>query len=445
MKSFHPLLKPLCFICIFLFSCSQANGQFLKKLGKRAEKAAERAVERRVDKEATEKTDQALDSILEPGSKGGNKTQVPKGVETPSPTEKPDNGAISGDGERQPTSTGPKTLKVYSKFDFVPGDKILFSDDFSNDFVGDFPSKWNTNGSGEIVSFDDDSGNWFELKGGRKTYQIANINELPENYTIEFDVETMGIDKKTSSAAKLVVIIDENDKFGYGKNTVYAYLPLCQYIERDIRIWNNVNGSNIIDNYVGADIREDIISRPHISIAVNKERYRLYINETKHIDIPKLIAPNAPLNSLKFQLVGINEGKDRVFINNVKIAEGGIDLRRTLMKDGKVSTNGILFDSGSANIQPQSMGIIRQIYQVLQKDNKLNLNIVGHTDADGNQDANLKLSKNRAEAVKNALVSIYSIEESRLSTEGKGASEPMGDNSTIEGKAQNRRVEFIKQ
>jgi len=443
MKSFNPLLKPLVFFGILLFSCSQANGQFLKKLGKRAEKAAERAIERRVDKEATEKTDQALDSILEPGSKTNKKTPTPSGGGTvPSPKNKP----ISSDEQNSTTtSPGPKTLKVYSKFDFVPGDKILFSDDFSNDFVGDFPSKWNTNGSGEIVSFDDNSGNWFELKGGRKTYQIANINELPENYTIEFDIETMGVDKKTSSAAHLVVIIDENDNFGYGKNTVYAYLPLCQYIERDIRIWNNINGANIIDNYVGADIREDIISRPHISIAVNKERYRLYINETKHIDIPKLIAPNAPLNSLKFQLVGNNEGKDRVFINNVKIAAGGIDLRRTLMKDGKVSTNGILFDSGSANIQPQSMGIIRQIYQVLQKDKSLNLKIVGHTDADGNQDTNLKLSKNRAESVKNALVSIYSIAAGRLSTEGKGASEPIGDNSSIDGKAQNRRVEFIKQ
>jgi outer membrane protein OmpA-like peptidoglycan-associated protein len=91
------------------------------------------------------------------------------------------------------------------------------------------------------------------------------------------------------------------------------------------------------------------------------------------------------------------------------------------------------------------MGIIRQIYQVLQKDKSLNLKIVGHTDADGNQDTNLKLSKNRAESVKNALVSIYSIAEGRLSTEGKGASEPVGDNSSIDGKAQNRRVEFIKQ
>ena len=48
-----------------------------------------------------------------------------------------------------------KDLKIYSKFDFVPGDKLLFFDDYSNDFIGDFPSKWNTNGSGEVVTVGD--------------------------------------------------------------------------------------------------------------------------------------------------------------------------------------------------------------------------------------------------------------------------------------------------
>ena len=334
---------------------------------------------------------------------------------------------------------------MYSKFDFVPGDKVLFSDDFSNEFVGDYPSKWNTNGSGQIVSFDDGSGNWFEMVGGRNTYHIANINDLPENYTIEFDVETKGIDKKTSSNAFLVIIVDEKDDFGYGKNSAYAYLPLCQYVERDIRMWNSVEGIHVIDNYIGADIRNQMLNRPHISVAVNKERYRLYVNETKHVDIPKFVSGNSALNSLKFQLIGVDDGKDRVFINNVKIAEGGVDLRKTLLRDGKVSTNGILFDSGSATIQPSSMGVIRQIYQVLEQDGDLRLKIVGHTDADGEDATNLTLSKKRAEAVKNALITVYNIATDRLSTEGKGETEPIGDNATADGKSQNRRVEFIKQ
>jgi outer membrane protein OmpA-like peptidoglycan-associated protein len=142
---------------------------------------------------------------------------------------------------------------------------------------------------------------------------------------------------------------------------------------------------------------------------------------------------------------GFKDGEERLFISNLKVAEGGLDLRRTLIADGKVTTNGILFDVGSANIQPQSMGIIRQISQVLLQEQDMNLKIVGHTDADGGDETNMKLSKERAEAVKKALVSVYGISEGRLSSEGKGESEPIADNTTLNGKAQNRRVEFIKQ
>jgi len=128
----------------------------------------------------------------------------------------------------------------------------------------------------------------------------------------------------------------------------------------------------------------------------------------------------------------------------MKIAEGGLDLRRTLMTDGRVSTNGILFDSGSANIKPQSLGIVTQISQVLMQDENIKLNIVGHTDSEGNDEANLKLSKARAEAVKDALINIYNVSANRLQTDGKGESVPVADNASPDGKAQNRRVEFIK-
>jgi outer membrane protein OmpA-like peptidoglycan-associated protein len=74
----------------------------------------------------------------------------------------------------------------------------------------------------------------------------------------------------------------------------------------------------------------------------------------------------------------------------------------------------------------------------------MKLKIVGHTDADGDNTSNLELSRKRAEAVKNALASVYGIDASRLATEGKGETEPVSDNGTSDGKAQNRRVEFIK-
>jgi len=187
-----------------------------------------------------------------------------------------------------------------------------------------------------------------------------------------------------------------------------------------------------------------MINQPHISIAVNGQRFRLWVNENKYVDIPRFIPESGKLTTLKFNLNGLKDGKEDVFITNLKVAEGGIDLRRKLISEGSVSTNGILFDSGSARIQPQSMGIIRQISQALQQEQSMKLKIVGHTDADGDNASNLELSRQRAEAVKNALVSVYQIDAGRLVTDGKGESEPVSDNGTSDGKAQNRRVEFIK-
>jgi len=158
-----------------------------------------------------------------------------------------------------------------------------------------------------------------------------------------------------------------------------------------------------------------------------------------------LVPNGAILSTLKFHVNNFKDGKEQVFISNLKIAEGGVDLRRKLIAEGKISTNGILFDTGSANIKPESMGIIRQIYQVLQQDGTINLKIVGHTDSDGSDENNMALSKKRAASVKNALVSVYGVDTNRLTVDGKGESEPVADNNSPDGKAQNRRVEFIKQ
>lgn len=430
-------------LAIALMVGSTINAQFFKKLAKKAEKAAERTVERRVEKETSEKTDQALDSILEPGSGGKQAPDVgTQGGNAPSNTGNSPGGNTTAGGA---SSTGEKSIAIYSKFDYVPGDKLLFFDDYANDFIGDFPSKWNTNGSGEVVTVNDSPQRWMELLPGYNTYYIPNAPNLPEEYTIEFDVLAYGMDNKTSSTAGIGVFLSDDPNFDEGQNHVSAWIPVGQYGAFDIRIKNLIKGQGrTINNGIRADIRKVVLNQPHISIAVNKSRFRLWVNEEKYVDIPQLV-PENKLSTLKFNVNNIKDGKEKIFITNLKVAEGGVDLRRTLLSEGKVSTNGILFDVGSANIQPQSMGIIHQISQVLQQESSMKLKIVGHTDADGSEENNMKLSKNRAEAVKNALVSVYGIAGDRLISEGKGESEPVGDNNTPDGKAQNRRVEFIKQ
>ena len=438
-------MKNIILICIIALigGVGTANGQLLKKLGKTAERAAERTVNRRVANETSKKTDQALDSILEPGKKGRQDREI-YGDPSDNTTGSSGNVGGSGDPQGNASSGDPKSIQVYSKFDFVPGDKQLFFDDFGNDFIGDFPSKWNTNAGGEVVTLGNSPQKWLEVKSGFNVYYIPDVPQLPEEYTIEFDIAAVGLDRQTSSTAQLRVSLSDNDKFQPGNNFAFAEIPFCQYAAIGVTVENRINGKREIRTTVKADLRDEILEYPHVSVAVNKQRFRLWVNEVKYIDVPRLVANGAVLHTVKFLANGFKDGKERVFISNLKVAEGGVDLRRKLIADGKISTNGILFDSGSANIQPQSMGIIRQISQVLQQEQGMNLKIVGHTDSDGNDASNMDLSKRRADAVRQALVNIYNVDAGRLQTDGKGESQPVGDNGTVEGKAQNRRVEFIK-
>ena len=443
MKTSIKLFTSSLFILAFCFS---GNAQFFKKLAKKAEKAAERTVERRVEQESAKKTDQALDSVL---GTGNERQKAPNAPAPQGPAGNPEssgNENTGSSGSGNAPSSGPKSLNVYSKFDFVPGDKLLFVDDFSNDFIGDFPSKWNTNGGGEMVTIDGSSNKWFAINPGSFVVPITDFS-LPEEYTIELDVRFLNLTNQTSSVVEAQFISAENANLSNRDAFAMTDLNPVQYIAVGPEIRNKFPGDpDPIRNQMKSDFRNVYKEEMHISIAVNKNRYRFWINETKIFDVPQLIKDPSKINNFKIFMRGLNLDKgERMLISNLKIAEGGVDLRRKLMAEGKISTNGILFDSGSANIKPESMGIIRQIYQVLQQDASINLKIVGHTDADGSEDSNLTLSQKRAAAVKEALVSVYGVDSSRLSSEGKGESEPVGDNSTLDGKAQNRRVEFIKQ
>ena len=331
-----------------------------------------------------------------------------------------------------------KELEVYSKFDFVPGNKILLADDFSLDNLGDFPSKWNTNGTGELVVIDDEK--WFKL-AGNSIYVPDLPSDLPEDYTVEFDM-LVEADKKTSSQAYLEVWLEDNSMFDTPKAMAKTEIPLCLYIDPGFIVENRIGGKRVIRNKVEKDIRNVLLQKNHVSIAVNGQRFRLWINENKAVDVPRLVPEN--IVSFKLHPRQIRDGIDKVYISNVKIAQGGLDLRGQLLENGRFSTTGILFNSGSDQIKPEAYGILKQVAESLQQDTSLNLKIIGHTDADGNDAQNLKLSEQRAISVKNALQHQFNIDKSRLKTEGKGETEPVDNNTTTEGKANNRRVEFIK-
>jgi len=439
MKTLAQKLRFFIPVLLFLFATPDANAQLLKKLGKAAERAAERTVERRVEKETREKTDAALDSILEPGKKGKQSQG-----QNPVPMDGGNNPNASGGNGNSAQSSGPKSLKVYTNYDFVPGDRLILYDDFSVDNIGDFPAKWNTNGSGEVVTLDDSPDKWLKLSN--RTIYVPDLPEtLPEEYTIEFDMITTGLDKKTSSTARLKLSLDDNNSLRKGRNYAEMGIPMAQYIDAGVYVYNYFNGENSVQNYIKKDVRNDILQLAHVAVAVNGKRYRMWMNERKLVDLPRFIVPGL-IKYLKFELNNMpsETTESFVFITNVKLAEGGEDLRSKLLKDGKFSTTGILFDSGSEVIKPESYGTLKKIADALQAESNMNIKIVGHTDADGSDASNLELSKKRAASVMNTLVDEFGIASSRLETDGMGESEPVGDNGTTEGKAQNRRVEFIK-
>lgn len=117
------------------------------------------------------------------------------------------------------------------------------------------------------------------------------------------------------------------------------------------------------------------------------------------------------------------------------------DLKTT----GHVAVGGIYFDTASAVLKAESTSAIREIAKLLKADPSLKVYVVGHTDAVGNPDSNLKLSRDRAESVIQALVTQHGIASARLRSFGNGPFSPVASNANDEGRALNRRVELVLQ
>jgi OmpA-OmpF porin, OOP family len=119
----------------------------------------------------------------------------------------------------------------------------------------------------------------------------------------------------------------------------------------------------------------------------------------------------------------------------------GSDINST----GHVAVYGIFFDSGKTEIKPESDAAIEQISKLLLNNPALKVCVVGHTDNVGTIEANMKLSKDRADAVVNSLVTKYAIPAARLKAFGVASLSPVASNDSEEGRAKNRRVELVKQ
>ncbi|MBL0356628.1 MAG: OmpA family protein [Chitinophagaceae bacterium] len=131
-------------------------------------------------------------------------------------------------------------------------------------------------------------------------------------------------------------------------------------------------------------------------------------------------------------------------IANFRVAAGLPDMRNKLLTEGKLVSYGIYFDVNQATVKPASFATLKEIAQVLKDNPTVKIRIVGHTDSDGDDAANLDLSKHRAAAVRQELLNNFGIEPARIETDGKGELQPIAANDTAANKAKNRRVEFVK-
>ena len=430
------MLKRLALVAIgvALAAPCTADAQSLgERLKRRAEEAAKRAAEQRVADKAADATNAAMDKAentvkcaasdkkcAEDAKKAG------KAVETTT-TEAGEVSAAGGGASASLAASGGASSAAkpgegaWVNYDFVPGNRPIFVDDFSKDNVGDFPRRLELiDGNVEVA----------ELKAGgrllrvtsypaRFTIQLPEV--LPERFTIEFDATP-----------------------GYGSNwTIFRFAEKAAHDVR-FRYYGNKGNAGVFggNHQAGTQtpfkLGEDELY--HGRIMADGKYVKVYMNDARVANIP-----NADLGRSKTITIEIPGHADHpAFIGNFSIMAGGKKLYDALAESGRVATQGIYFDTGSDRVRPESSPTLKEIAAMLKEHDDLKLTIEGHTDNVGAAPSNLALSQKRAEAVKATLVSTYGVSADRLTAKGMGQTKPVGNNASPEGRQQNRRVELVK-
>ena len=413
------LLVPSALLFTLVGIHAPAHAQF-GDFGKKLKQKVEQKVEQRIDR----KTDKAVDDTLDKVECAATDTEcVEKAKAEGKEVKTIDPASTSGSASASTTSgkAQPAALKpgqgAWANYDFKPGDRILLADDFSKDEVGDFPRRFEFR-SGQIEIVEWNSGRWLRAAQGK--FFIPLPETLPERFTLEFDL--------TGNGNAMILTFD-----GKEYNSA-ANMEFGEYFGR-LR-----SGEIDAQGEFGTGVKtEDRIV--HIAISVDGQHVKAYANEKRVFN-----APNANLgrsNKIFVNMNGWTADQPRM-IANVRIAAGGKKLYDALSEKGRVATQGVLFDTGSDRIRPESTPTLKEMGTMLKEHPELKLVIEGHTDDVGAAASNQSLSEKRAEAVRQYLVDTYGIDKSRLQSKGFGSSKPSTSNDTPEGRQQNRRVELVK-
>ena len=402
---------------------TEVNAQsFLKKLGKKVENAAKNAIERNAER----KTEEAVDKVFE-GDFGKGKKDKNNNGNNNADAQGYDNGDATAQTQPQ---KGQSLEMTYAKSDFVPGDEIFFEDNQANEQLGEFPSQWDLiSGTIEIAKLNGENTICFTSHGASIAPLMKDMeNYLPEMFTIEFDY----LEFPNQYTFRHRFYLRDGNK------DVLSVEFAGTDSDVSCRYYTPSGDSRKTDD---GKLAKSIVNKNngwnHFALSFNKRACKIYINGTRVANIPNMAAPKT------LQIWGATQQDQFTYIKNVRIAKGAVPLYDRMMSDGKFITYGITFDVGKATIKPESMGEINRIVTLMTENPDLKFSVEGHTDSTGNATSNQTLSEQRSQAIVAKLVEL-GIAQDRLTAVGKGQNSPIADNNTDEGRAKNRRVEFVK-
>ncbi|MBN2273156.1 MAG: OmpA family protein [Bacteroidales bacterium] len=397
-------------------------------------------LKRKINQRANQRVDQAIDKGLDKTEEGIKDAVTQEDADKENTKEEdskkePDKTPVAEKETGQPAADTKGPELSWSRYDFIPGNEIIFEDNLDGEENGEFPSRWDlVKGRVENATFDNSNVIYFMTESSQIIPYLKNRDQdyIPEEFTLEFDAWF----EAHEYTGYHIWLRDVKNQEHYSDGLYYAII--------------NINGNQATSGknkgmYPGVTYghnNEKSFWR-HVSVSFNRRALKIYLDDARVLNIPNMeVNPSGITIGIDgFGTAGV-KGINR-FIKDIRLAKGAVKLYDKLMQDGKIVSNGIRFDVGKSTIKPESMGVINQIHKLMNEHSDLKFSVEGHTDSDGSDDLNQQLSEQRAEAVMNKLVSM-GIAKDRLTSKGFGESVPVASNDTPEGKASNRRVEFIK-
>jgi outer membrane protein OmpA-like peptidoglycan-associated protein len=324
---------------------------------------------------------------------------------------------VSNQEEASKRATAPGE-GVWRNYDFVPGRKVLKLITFDSQPVGRFPAGLATYVRGNMQVVELENTRRLETTGNG-VIRVQLPEETGESFSIEFLVRfpTLNI--------------------GVSLFPTRVEGPISRYPHHYINISGRPGlyrqGLEVSAVYMPTLVQKDL----PVKIQYDSGYTIVYVGPDRVGQVPNANIPST--RELEFQLSG--NPRFPTYLTDIVVAKGIDDLYAALTTSGSFTTRGIYFDTGRTDLRPESSKVLGELVDALTKASTLKVAIIGHTDSQGEDEFNKKLSEGRAQAVVDYLVK-RGIDRSRLQAEGKGEAEPVSSNETAEGRQDNRRVEI---